>query len=181
MKFTPLPLGGAYRIDLERKGDNRGFFARLFCREEFREFGLTEVWSQCNVSHSVEKGTLRGMHFQRPPNADAKLVKCMSGAVFDVIVDLRKDSATFGCWTSVTLTEEGGEMIYIPAGFAHGFQTLTPDAELLYFHSDRYSPEHEGGLIYNDPEVGIAWPLDIGTLSNRDQALPPLTNVEPIT
>ena len=181
MKFTPLILDGAYRIDLERRGDDRGFFARLFCQEEFRQFGLTEIWSQCNVSHSVEKGTLRGMHFQRPPKADAKLVKCMSGAVFDVIVDLRKGSETYGRWDTVTLTAEGGEMIYVPTGFAHGFQTLTPDVELLYFHSDSYSPAHEGGLSYNDPEVGIDWPLDIGNLSDRDRALPPLTNVEPIS
>ncbi|PVB62264.1 dTDP-4-dehydrorhamnose 3,5-epimerase [Labrenzia sp. 011] len=180
MKFTPLSLDGAYRVDLERRGDSRGFFARMFCREEFRRHGLTGVWEQCNMSHSAEKGTLRGMHFQRPPKADAKLVKCMRGAVFDVIVDLRKGSATFGQWTSVMLSSEGGEMIYIPAGFAHGFQTLTPDAELLYFHSHSYSPEHEGGVHHMDAEVGIAWPLEIGTLSERDRNLPPLKNVDPI-
>jgi dTDP-4-dehydrorhamnose 3,5-epimerase len=181
MKFTPLSLGGAYRIDLERRVDSRGFFARLFCRDEFLQHGLADVWSQCNVSHSLEKGTLRGMHFQRPPKADAKLVKCMAGAVFDVIIDLRNGSSTYGRWASVTLTAEGGEMIYIPAGFAHGFQTLTADAQLLYFHSESYSPEHEGGLLFNDPEVGIDWPLEIGTLSDRDRTLPPLTNVDPIS
>ncbi|POF33748.1 dTDP-4-dehydrorhamnose 3,5-epimerase [Roseibium marinum] len=180
MKFTPLTLDGAYRVDLERRGDSRGFFARLFCRDEFRQLGLSEAWSQCNVSYSAEKGTLRGMHFQRPPKADAKLVKCMRGTVFDVIVDLRRGSETFGQWASVTLTANGGEMIYIPAGFAHGFQTLTPDAELLYFHSDSYSPEHEGGLHHADPDVAIAWPLEIGTLSERDRTLPPLKNVDPI-
>ncbi|WP_428674229.1 dTDP-4-dehydrorhamnose 3,5-epimerase [Roseibium sp.] len=180
MKFTPLPLEGAYRIDLERKGDSRGFFARLFCREEFRAHGLTDVWSQCNVSFSAEEGTLRGMHFQRPPKADAKLVKCMQGAVFDAIVDLRNGSPTFGHWTSVTLTSEGGEMIYIPAGFAHGFQTLEPNTELLYFHSDSYSPPHEGGLHHQDADVGIAWPLDISSLSDRDKSLPPLKKVDPI-
>ncbi|KZM50735.1 dTDP-4-dehydrorhamnose 3,5-epimerase [Labrenzia sp. OB1] len=180
MKFTPLTLDGAYRVDLERRGDSRGFFARLFCRDEFRQLGLSEAWSQFNVSYSAEKGTLRGMHFQRPPKADAKLVKCMRGTVFDVIVDLRRGSETFGQWASVTLTANGGEMIYIPAGFAHGFQTLTPDAELLYFHSDSYSPEHEGGLHHADPDVAIAWPLEIGTLSERDRTLPPLKNVDPI-
>jgi dTDP-4-dehydrorhamnose 3,5-epimerase len=180
MRFAPLPLDGAFRIDLERRGDNRGSFARMFCREEFRAFGLNEIWSQCNVSHSVLKGTLRGMHFQRPPKADAKLVKCMAGAVFDVIVDLRRGSQTFGHWTSVTLTAEGGEMIYIPQGFAHGFQTLTDDAELLYFHSDSYSPENEGGLFHGDPKVGIAWPLPVTSLSERDRALPPLSKVDPI-
>lgn len=180
MKFTPLTLDGAYRVDLERRGDSRGFFARLFCRDEFRQLGLSEAWSQFNVSYSAEKGTLRGMHFQRPPKADAKLVKCMRGTVFDVIVDLRRGSETFGQWASVTLTANGGEMTYIPAGFAHGFQTLTPDAELLYFHSDSYSPEHEGGLHHADPDVAIAWPLEIGTLSERDRTLPPLKNVDPI-
>ncbi|MBN9672665.1 dTDP-4-dehydrorhamnose 3,5-epimerase [Roseibium aggregatum] len=181
MRFTPLPLAGAYRIDLERRGDSRGFFARLFCREEFRQHGLNEIWSQCNVSYSADQGTLRGMHFQKPPKADAKLVKCMHGAVFDVIVDLRMGSTTFGQWSSVTLTAEGGEMIYIPTGFAHGFQTLTPDAELLYFHSESYSPEHEGGLHHKDADVAIAWPLDIGTISERDKNLPPLTKVDPIS
>ncbi|WP_269584572.1 dTDP-4-dehydrorhamnose 3,5-epimerase [Roseibium sp. Sym1] len=180
MRFAPLPLDGAFRIDLERRGDNRGSFARMFCREEFRAFGLNETWSQCNVSHSVLKGTLRGMHFQRPPKADAKLVKCMAGAVFDVIVDLRRGSAAFGRWASVTLTAEGGEMIYIPKGFAHGFQTLTDDAELLYFHSDSYSPENEGGLFHSDPEVGITWPLPVTNLSERDRTLPPLSKVDPI-
>jgi len=180
MKFTPLHLLGAYRVDLERKSDERGSFARLFCREEFRQAGLADIWSQCNVSRSVQKGTLRGLHFQRPPRADAKLVKCMTGAVFDVIVDLRKGSDTFAHWTSLTLTAELGEMIYIPAGFAHGFQTLTDRAELLYFHSDSYSPENEGGLRYDDRRVGIAWPLEVSTLSERDRTLPTLSNVEPI-
>ncbi|MEM9635919.1 MAG: dTDP-4-dehydrorhamnose 3,5-epimerase [Pseudomonadota bacterium] len=180
MKFTPLPLQGAYRIDLEKKGDSRGFFARLFCQKEFEQFGLSTSWSQCNVSNSVEQGTVRGMHFQCPPKADAKLVKCMQGAVFDVIVDLRKASETFGQWTSVTLTAEGGEMIFIPEGFAHGFQTLTPNVELLYFHSDSYSPEHEGGLHHNDPDVGIAWPVPTTNLSDRDKNLPPLKKVDPI-
>lgn len=180
MKFTPLPLEGAYRLDLERKGDSRGFFARLFCEEEFAAHGLSKDWSQCNVSHSAVKGTVRGMHFQRPPGADAKLVKCMQGAVFDVIVDLRQGSPTYGGWTSVTLTAEGGEMIYVPEGFAHGFQTLTDGAELLYFHSKSYSPQHEGGLLFSDPDVGIDWPLEIGTLSDRDKSLPPLSQVEPI-
>lgn len=181
MKFTPLCLAGAYRIDLEPRGDSRGFFARMFCREEFQRHGLAGTLEQCNVSYSAEKGTLRGMHFQRPPKADAKLVKCMQGAVFDVIVDLRKGSATFGQWTSVTLSSEGREMIYIPAGFAHGFQTLTPDAELLYFHSDSYSPECEGGVHHADPEVAIEWPLETGMLSERDRNLPLLKNVDPIS
>lgn len=180
MKFTALPLNGAFKVDLERRGDSRGFFARLFCREEFAAEGLQSAWSQCNVSHSTERGTLRGMHFQRPPKADAKLVKCMLGAVYDVIIDLRQQSPTFGAWTSLTLTADCGEMIYVPEGFAHGFQTLTDDAELLYFHSDNYSPEHEGGVHYCDPDVGIAWPLDVSNLSDRDKLLPPLNEVEPI-
>lgn len=181
MIFTPLSLNGAYLIDLERRGDHRGSFARLFCQEEFRQHGLTDIWSQCNVSHSVQKGTLRGMHFQRPPKADAKLVKCMAGSVFDVIVDLRENSETYGQWVSVTLTADGGEMIYIPQGFAHGFQTLSENAQLLYFHSDSYSPEHEGGFHHADPAVGIAWPLEIASLSDRDNNMPPLAKLEPIS
>ena len=181
MRFTPLPLAGAFRVDLERRGDSRGSFARLFCREEFRQHGLNDIWEQCNVSQSLRKGTLRGMHFQRPPKADAKLVKCMAGAVFDVIVDLRQVSETFGQWASVTLTATGGEMIYVPAGFAHGFQTLSDDAELLYFHSESYSPDHEGGLSYADPDVGIAWPLEVTVMSGRDRDLPLLADVEPMS
>ncbi|MEM5581745.1 dTDP-4-dehydrorhamnose 3,5-epimerase [Roseibium sp. AS2] len=181
MNFTPLPLTGAFRIDLERRGDNRGSFARMFCREEFGRLGLNAVWSQCNVSHSVRKGTLRGLHFQRPPKADAKLVKCMAGAVFDAIVDLRAGSDTFGRWTFQTLSAENGEMIYIPAGFAHGFQTLTDNAELLYFHSHSYSPECEGGLLFSDPDIGITWPLEVASISDRDRDLPPLAEVEPIS
>ena len=181
MIFTPLALEGAYRIDLDRRGDHRGSFARLFCQEEFRQHGLAATWSQCNVSHSVQTGTLRGMHFQRPPRADAKLVTCMAGSVFDVIVDLRQGSKTYGQWASVTLTADGGEMIYVPQGFAHGFQTLMDDTRLLYFHSDSYSPGDEGGLHHADANVGIAWPLTVTSLSDRDKRLPPLSEVEPIS
>lgn len=181
MIFTPLALDGAYRVDLKRRGDSRGYFARMFCREEFRDHGLTDTWSQCNMSHSAQKATLRGMHFQRAPKAEAKLVKCMAGAAFDVIVDLRRGSTTFGNWATVTLTAEGGEMIYIPQGFAHGFQTLTDDTQLLYFHSDYYSPDHEGGLHHADPKVGISWPLEVNSLSDRDRTLPFLSKVEPIS
>ncbi|WP_298985810.1 dTDP-4-dehydrorhamnose 3,5-epimerase [uncultured Roseibium sp.] len=181
MIFTPLALDGAYRIDLERRGDQRGSFARMFCQEEFQQYGLTSTWAQCNISHSVLSGTLRGMHFQRPPKADAKLVKCMAGSVFDVIVDLRQGSETFGQWASVMLTADGGEMIYIPKGFAHGFQSLADDAQLLYFHSDSYSPSDEGGLHHADAEIGIAWPLEITCLSDRDKTLPTLAKVVPIS
>lgn len=181
MIFTPLALDGAYRIDLERRGDKRGSFARMFCQEEFQRHGLTSIWSQCNVSHSMLSGTLRGMHFQRPPKADAKLVKCMVGSVFDVIVDLRQGSETYGKWASVTLTADGGEMIYIPKGFAHGFQTLVENAQLLYFHSDSYSPGDEGGLHHADDQIGIAWPLEVTSLSERDKTLPTLAKVKPIS
>lgn len=181
MKFTELSLAGAFRIDLEPRRDDRGFFARLFCQDEFRRHGLKDVWTQCNVSHNNLTGTLRGMHFQRPPKADAKLVKCMAGSVYDVLVDLRSGSPTYGEWASVELTSEGGEMVYIPQGFAHGFQTLSPHTELLYFHTENYSPEHEGGLCHDDRDVDIAWPIKIGNLSDRDRALPPLSKLEPIS
>lgn len=180
MKFTPLALEGAYQIDIERRSDDRGYFARVFCQKEFHQVGIGQIWSQCNVSYNVSRGTLRGMHFQRPPRADAKLVRCVQGAAFDAIVDLRRGSTTFGEWISVILTAEKGEMIYVPHGFAHGFQTLMPNTELLYFHSDSYSPEHEGGLHHMDPDVGIDWPLEIKALSKRDSMLPPIREIVPI-
>jgi dTDP-4-dehydrorhamnose 3,5-epimerase len=180
MIFTELPLTGAFRIDLERRQDDRGFFARMFCAREFAAARLPTAWVQMNDSFSARAGTLRGLHFQRPPMAEAKLVRCLKGAVFDVIVDLRRGSATFGRWTSLHLDEENRAMIFIPPGFAHGFQTLRPDTELLYLHSEFHSPGHEGGLAHDDPALAVPWPLPVTGLSPRDAAFPALDAIEPL-
>ena len=180
MIFTELPLAGAFRIDLERREDSRGFFARMFCEREFAEAGLPTAWVQANDSFSSHAGTLRGLHFQRPPMAEAKLVRCLRGAVFDVILDLRQGSATFGQWTSLLLDDDNRATIFIPPGFAHGFQTLRPDTELLYLHTQFHSPGHEGGLAYDDPALAIPWPQPVTGLSPRDAAFPRLEAVEPL-
>lgn len=180
MKFTPLPLIGAYRINLERRGDERGFFARLFCTEEFAAHGLATHWAQCNMSFSALKGTVRGLHFQRPPFSETKLVRCTRGAVIDVIVDLRAGSATYGTWHAERLDSSNHGMICVPEGFAHGFQTLTDDVEMFYCHSKPYSALHEGGLRWNDPSLGIEWPLAVTEISARDRAFPLLDQLEPI-
>tara|TARA_R100000365_G_C2746564_1_gene75881 strand:+ start:97 stop:645 length:549 start_codon:yes stop_codon:yes gene_type:complete len=180
MIFTPLDLAGAYAIDLERRGDNRGFFARLFAAEEFEKHGLRTSFPHMNTSLSRQVGTVRGLHFQRPPKAETKVIRCLKGAILDVIVDLRAGSHTFGCATSLHLDDDNRTMIYIPEGFAHGFQTLAPDTELLYLHSEVYSPEHEGGIRYDDPELGIDWPSPAENLSSRDQNFPRLRDIEAI-
>jgi dTDP-4-dehydrorhamnose 3,5-epimerase len=180
MIFRPLSLDGAFAVDLDRREDARGFFARVFCAQEFADHGLAVAWMQCNTSFTKAKGALRGLHFQRPPMAEAKLVKCLRGAVFDVIVDLRGQSPTYGRWTSLELSAENRTMAYVPPGFAHGFQTLVPDSELLYFHSQVYSPAYEGGLRYDDAGLSISWPLPVTDLSPRDAAHPDLKMLEPL-
>jgi dTDP-4-dehydrorhamnose 3,5-epimerase len=176
MIFTPLPLAGAFRIDLDRREDARGFFARLFCAEEFADHGLTTTWLQCNTSFSQAEGTLRGLHFQRPPMSEAKMVRCLKGAIFDVIVDLRPGSPSFGQWTALELTAENRSMAYVPEGFAHGFQVLEKESELLYLHSEQYSPQQEDGLSPLDPRLSIPWPLPIAEMSDRDRGFPILTD-----
>jgi dTDP-4-dehydrorhamnose 3,5-epimerase len=181
MIFTPLEIAGAYRIDPVKIGDERGFFARIFCAEEFAAHGLSAHWKQMNTSFSARRGTLRGLHFQRPPAAEAKLVRCLGGAMYDVLVDLRAGSNTFGRWTALELTPRTGAMVYIPEGVAHGFQTLCEDTEVLYCHTAAYSQDHEGGLMFDDRTVGIAWPLPVSTISDRDRSHPSLHDLEPIT
>lgn len=178
MIFRPLPLPGAFEIEIAPHEDARGLFARIFCEKEFSARGLTTRWVQMNVSLSRAAGTLRGMHFQRPPAAEVKLVRCLRGRALDVIVDLRRDSPGFGRHCALTLDPERRNAIYIPEGFAHGFQTLAPDTELMYFHSAAYAPEHEGGVNALDPALGIDWPLAPVNLSARDRALPPLNRTE---
>lgn len=181
MIFKPLAIAGSFQIDLEQREDTRGFFARLFCEAEFAERSLITHWPQMNTSLTRTPGTVRGMHFQRAPFADVKLVRCLRGGAHDVIVDLRSQSPTFGHWLSVTLTASNRSMIYIPKGCAHGFQTLEADTELLYMHGMPYSPQHDAGLYHADPTVGIVWPLPVTELSLRDAGLPHLAALEPFT
>jgi len=180
MIFEALAIADAFRVRLERREDDRGFFARLYCAQEFSETGIDEVWCQMNNAFNSTRGTIRGLHFQRPPMADAKLVRCLKGKVHDVIVDIRQSSSTFGHSVEVQLDDEGRDMVYVPAGCAHGYQTLTADVELLYLHSAPYSPSHEGGLAWDDPALNITWPLPPAELSDRDRAHPRLADLEPI-
>jgi len=172
MKFTPLALAGAHLIDLEKRGDDRGFFARFFCEKEFAQHGLITRFVQINNSLTSNKGTLRGMHYQLPPSAEVKVVRCLRGALYDVILDLRPHSATFGQWFGETLSAENRRMMYVPEGFAHGFLTLEPDTEALYLVSAPYAPEAERGIRYNDPKFAIQWPIPPAELSDKDKAWP---------
>ena len=159
MIFQEIKLAGAYVIELKRLEDERGFFARSFCQDEFEAQGLNPCVAQCNVSFNKHAGTLRGMHFQLEPHAEAKLVRCTMGAVYDVIVDLRPNSNTFRQWVSVELTAENRRAIYIPEGFAHGAQTLTDNAELFYQMSAPYYGPSASGVRWDDPAFGIVWPV----------------------
>ena len=172
MIFTELPLVGAYLIDLEPRRDERGFFARAFCEDEFQKLGLKAGIVQANLSQNVRKGTVRGLHYQRAPHAEAKLVRCVHGAIYDAIIDLRPNSPTYLRWTSVELTRENRSMLYVPEGFAHGFQTLVPDVEVHYLVTEFYTPAFEAAIRWNDPLFGIAWPLADVTLSPKDAVHP---------
>ena len=168
MIFTPTPLAGAYVLELDRREDERGFFARSFCQHEFTEHGLNPRIAQCNVSFNAKRGTLRGMHYQAPPHEEAKVVRCTQGAVWDVVVDLRPKSATFKRWHGVELSASNRRALYIPEGLAHGFQTLTDDAELLYLMSEFYHPDAARGVRWDDPAFSIEWPLPNPRMSERD-------------
>jgi dTDP-4-dehydrorhamnose 3,5-epimerase len=170
MIFTPAILKGAYSIDLQPVTDSRGWFARTFCKNEFAAIGHTAEWVQMNHSFTDKKGTVRGLHYQLPPYREIKMVRCIAGAVLDVIVDLRKGSESFLQWTSVELSAANRKMLYIPEGFAHGFQTLVDNCELLYHHSAFYTPGAEGGLRFDDPMLGIGWPLPVSVISERDSS-----------
>lgn len=170
MKFEETILKGSYLIDLNLFEDSRGWFARTYSKDLFaQEIGFTNEWVQMNHSFTKEKGTIRGMHFQLNPFEEIKLVRCIAGEVFDVIIDLRKDSSTFLQWFGARLSAENRKMIYIPGGFAHGFQTLSIDAELIYNHSEFYNPEAESGIRYNDPAINIQWPIEVTEVSERDK------------
>jgi len=169
MQFIPTPLAGAYLIDLEKRGDDRGFFARAFCEQEFAAHQLVSRFVQVNNSLSAFKGTLRGMHYQLAPKAETKLVRCIRGALWDAILDLRPESPTFGQHFGAELSAENRRMMYVPKGFAHGFITLQDDAEAFYFVDEFYSPEQERGLRWNDPRFAIKWPAEPVVLSDKDR------------
>jgi dTDP-4-dehydrorhamnose 3,5-epimerase len=170
MVFTGLSLHGAFEITLEKRKDNRGFFARTFCVAEFNAHGLESNYVQCNTSWNDKVGTLRGMHLQIDPYGEAKFVRCTHGAVYDVIVDFRKDSKTFLKWVGVELTEERRNAIYVPIGFAHGYQALRDNSEVFYMVSQVYMPDFERGYRWNDPAFAIKWPLKNPILSPKDAA-----------
>jgi dTDP-4-dehydrorhamnose 3,5-epimerase len=178
MIFTETELAGAFVVDLDRRTDDRGFFARMFCQNEFRDHGLEPVVVQANVGYNRRRGTLRGMHFQYPPKAETKYVRCTRGAVHDVIVDLRPESPTYLRHTSVELSAENGRGIYIPRRFAHGYQALVDDSETTYMLGEFYSPQDEGGLRFDDPRLGIDWPLAVAEMSPKDDAWRQLDEVE---
>ena len=178
MKFTETKLKGAFIIDFERREDSRGYFARAFCQHEFEAHGLKPVIAQSNVAFSVNKGTLRGMHFQCPPAPETKLVRCTRGAILDIIVDLRPESPTYLEHIAVELNEDNGLSLYIPERFAHGYQVLRDMTETTYQVGEFYAPDAEGGLHYNDPKLGLAWPLPVTTISDKDAAWKPLSEIE---
>jgi dTDP-4-dehydrorhamnose 3,5-epimerase len=178
VKFIGTKLEGAYIIDLERREDSRGFFARAFCQHEFAAHGLKAVIAQANVAFSLKKGTLRGMHFQYPPAPETKLMRCTRGAILDIIVDLRPESPTYLQHIAVELTENNSRSLYVPERFAHGYQVLQDMTETSYQVGEFYAPETEGGLAYNDPRLGLDWPLRVTTISDKDAAWKPLSEVE---
>lgn len=177
MKFTETKLKGAFIIDLEQRPDDRGFFARTFCMEEFQEHGLKQTVAQCNLSFNHKKGTLRGMHYQIAPATETKLIRCTQGAIYDVIVDMRPNSPTYLLHIGVELTAENRRALYVPEMFAHGYQTLTDAAEVTYQVGEFYTPGYERGLHYDDPVLGIEWPLPVSEISVKDAAWPLLQSI----
>jgi dTDP-4-dehydrorhamnose 3,5-epimerase len=180
LKFFELPLKGSYTIELEKIEDKRGFFARYWCQNEISKIGLDTNIVQINNSVSKTKGTIRGLHFQRPPKAETKIIRCIKGYIWDVIVDIRLESPTYGKWYGYELSEENRTMMYVPKGFAHGFQTLVDDVELIYLHSEFYSKNNEAGLFYNDKDIAIDWPLSVTETTSRDESHPKLRDIKPI-
>ena len=176
MKFKETEIKGLIVIEVVPFQDHRGKFYRVYCKNELKNIGYNKELVQINQSLTKKKGTIRGMHFQYPPKAETKIIKCLKGSIFDVVVDLRYKSTTFLYWHSETLTADNMKMLYIPEGFAHGFQTLEDNSELLYFHTESYSPDYESGIKYNDPKIGIKWPLEIADISVRDRGFKLLDN-----
>jgi len=174
MIFTETKLKGAYLIDLDKHEDERGFFARSWCTDEFERHGLNPRLVQCNISFNKKLGTLRGLHYQSSPYQEAKLVRCTMGALYDVIIDLRSDSSSFKKWFSVELTAQNRRSLYVPEGFAHGFQTLVDDTEVFYQMSEFFHPECARGVRWDDPAFGIVWPISNAIISKKDAKFVPI-------
>lgn len=172
MRFTEVHLKGAYIVELEKLSDERGFFARSWCQNEFERHGLKPIVVQANVSFNKKKGTLRGMHYQISPYEETKLVRCTRGAIYDVIIDLRPDSHTYKQWAGVELTADNYKMLYVPENFAHGFQTLQDNTEVTYQVSQFYAPGSEKGIRWEDRAFGIEWPLEVQVISDKDKSWP---------
>ena len=170
--FHETTLKGAWVLELERRGDQRGFFARTMCVDEFAAHGMETEFLQQSISVSAQRGTLRGMHFQHMPYAESKLIRCVRGAVIDIIIDLRPESPSFEKWQSFELNDENMRQLYVPKGFAHGFQTLTDDVEMSYLVAGKYAPAHESGVRHNDPAFDIVWPLPVTVMSDKDKNWP---------
>lgn len=179
MIFSETRLRGAFIIDLDRRTDERGFFARAFCQREFEARGMKSVIAQANIASNLRKGTLRGMHFQCPPAAETKLVRCTRGAILDIIVDLRPESPTYLQHVAVELNESNMTALYVPERFAHGYQVLRDHTDTSYQVGEFYQPNAEGGLRYDDPRLGLAWPLPVTVISAKDRAFAPLAEIEP--
>jgi dTDP-4-dehydrorhamnose 3,5-epimerase len=174
MKFLALPLEGAFLVEIEARVDERGLFARTYCEDEFKAHGLPSSFVQCNTSFNASRGILRGLHYQTEPRPEAKLVRCTRGAIFDVIVDLRPDSPTYGRWYGAELTADNRKALFIPVGFAHGFQTLEDNSEVFYQMSEFYDGNLARGVRWNDPSFGISWPIVPPMISKRDARYPDL-------
>lgn len=173
MLFTETKLLGAFVIEIEKRADERGFFGRAWCQQEFAEHGLVSQFVQINNSLSIKKGTLRGLHYQLPPHQEVKIMRCIRGAIYDVIVDLRPQSATYQQWFAIELSADNRKMLYVPQGFAHGFLTLEDNTEVLYPVSAFYAPGSEGGIRWNDPKFAITWPkTEQLILSDKDKSWP---------
>jgi dTDP-4-dehydrorhamnose 3,5-epimerase len=172
--FVETEVPGVWRITIDRREDDRGYFARAYCRREFQAHGIRADFVQSNVSYNLRRGTLRGLHLQREPHAETKLVRCTRGAVYDVAVDLRQGSPTFARWTALELSAGDGQMLLVPVGCAHGYLTLADDTEVFYQVTEEYHPESETGLRWDDPTVAVLWPFPPTTISPRDRGLPDL-------
>ncbi len=172
MLFAETKLKGAFLLELEKREDNRGFFARTFCQREFATHDMNANVVQCNIAYNKKKGTLRGMHFQEAPFQEAKFIRCTKGAIYDVILDLRQGSPTFKQWISAELNEDNHKMLYVPEGFAHGYQTLTQVSEIIYQVSQFYAPQSAAGVRHNDPAFAIKWPLEVAAISDLDKNWP---------
>jgi dTDP-4-dehydrorhamnose 3,5-epimerase len=172
MRFAPISLDGGFLIHLDPRADERGMFARAFCAREFSAHSLETSFVQANISTNTRAGTVRGMHFQRSPDAEVKLVRCTKGAIYDVVVDLREVSPTYLRWFGAELSEANGTMMYVPKGFAHGYQVLTDGAAVFYMVSAYYAPQSEGGLRFDDPRLSIRWPVPVSDVSEKDATWP---------